>query len=139
MLGQLNSFLRRCCAGVFLLTIVVSCKQDIRPPDVLAPNEFANVLTEIYLAEARLTGKTLLRDSALQLFIPYEQHLFQQFHYSDSVIHKTYQYYFDRPEQLEKIYAAIIDTLNLREQKLRAAPQPKDTAIQTRKRILPPK
>ncbi|MBX2898277.1 MAG: DUF4296 domain-containing protein [Cyclobacteriaceae bacterium] len=119
--------------------MAVSCKQDIRPPDVLAPNEFANVLTEIYLAEARLTGKTLLRDSALQLFIPYEQHLFQQLHYSDSVIHKTYQYYFDRPEQLEKIYAAIIDTLNLREQKLRAAPQPKDTATQTRKRILPPK
>jgi hypothetical protein len=40
----------------------------------------------------------------------------------DSVISKSYQYYLDHTTELESIYDAVIDSLSLREQRLRQAP-----------------
>jgi hypothetical protein len=53
----------------------------------------------------------------MQLFLPYQQALENKFDTSDSVIQKTHQYYLDHPAELEQVYTAVIDTLNLMEQK----------------------
>lgn len=49
----------------------------------------------------------------------------------DSVVRKTQQYYVDHPEQLEKIYDSVIDTLSLRQQKVNK--KASDTFIEKRK------
>jgi hypothetical protein len=105
-----------------IILILSACKQETRPPGVLSPTEFSKILVEVYLAEARVNSTGLQRDSAIKLFVPYEEKLLQQFDLPDSVVRKTYQYYVDNPQQLEKIYDSVIDTLSLREQKLRTKP-----------------
>lgn len=96
-----------------------SCQRDNRPAGVLSPPELSKLMVEIYLAEARAGGHGLPRDSAAKYFAPQEQKIFAKAGVSDSTIRITYQYYIDHPQQFEKIYDAVIDSLNLREQKER--------------------
>jgi Domain of unknown function (DUF4296) len=124
-------------AVVFFIVSLTACKEETRPPGVLAPAEFSKILVEVYLAEARINSTALQRDSAIKLFVPYEEKLFQQFELPDSVVRKTYQYYVDHPKQLELIYDSVIDTLSLREQKLRTKSVEKDSIKE--KRIRKPK
>jgi hypothetical protein len=105
---------------IYMLIIFVfsaGCQQDKRPPDVLSKEEYAKYLVSIYVAEAKLNTLAITPDSAMKLFQPFEQSLTEKFGKSDSVIQKTYQYYLAHPEQLEQVYTAVIDTLNLMEQK----------------------
>jgi len=69
-----------------------------------------------------MNSSAIPRDSAALLFLPFEERLFQNLELSDSVVRKTYQYYVDNPEELEKIYDSVIDTLSLREKKMRTKP-----------------
>ncbi|MBX2895884.1 MAG: DUF4296 domain-containing protein [Cyclobacteriaceae bacterium] len=128
-MGHLKNYL--------LLSILslLACKQETPPPDILSPAEFSKFLVEVYLAEARMNSTALQRDSAIKVFAAYENKLFNQFNLSDSIILKTQQYYMDHPQQLEKIYDSVIDTLNLREKKLQN--RPADT-LQKENRIRKP-
>ena len=56
----------------------------------------------------------------MKLFQPFERSLQQKFGASDSTIQKTYQWYLGHPQQWEEVYTAVIDTLNLLEQKANA-------------------
>jgi hypothetical protein len=87
------------------------------------------------MAEARMNSTALPRDSAVKLFAAYEDKMLQRFELPDSVVLKTQQYYVDHPEQLEKIYDSVIDTLSLREKKLRT--KPVDT-LRKEKRVVKP-
>lgn len=111
-----NSFILLIC----MLAGLTACTKKAPPPGVLSPAEFSKILVEIYLAEARMNSQAVHRDSAALLFLPFEERLLHNFELPDSVMRKTYQYYVDNPEQLEKIYDSVIDTLSLREKKTRA-------------------
>lgn len=108
---------------IFLVTIlfvVAGCQQEKRPPGVLDKEEYARFLVSVYVAESKLNTYAITPDSAMKLFLPYQEALEKKFGTPDSVIQKTYQYYLDHPEELELVYAAVIDTLNLMEQKATA-------------------
>lgn len=112
---QHKTFIAALC---ILIGVVVACKEETRPPGVLSPAAFSKILVDVYLAEARMSSTSLSRDSAVKIFAPYEEKLFQQLGLPDSVVRQTYQYYVDNPAELEKIYDSVIDTLSLRQQKL---------------------
>jgi len=42
----------------------------------------------------------------------------------DSILKKTYSYYLAHPKELEQVYDAVIDTLVLRDQRIKKSPQP---------------
>jgi hypothetical protein len=108
---------------IFLLAIlftVASCRQEKRPTGILNKEDYARFLVSVYVAESKLNTYAITPDSAMKLFLPYQQALEKKFATPDSVIQKTYQYYLDHPEELELVYAAVIDTLNLMEQKATA-------------------
>jgi hypothetical protein len=105
---------------IFLIVLAISsCQKETRPNDVLAPEELSKLMVELYLAESRMSGLNIMTDSALKFFIPFEEKLKAKHGIADSVLRKSYQYYVSHPEQLEKIYDSVIDTLGLREQKER--------------------
>jgi hypothetical protein len=109
---------------LIILIFAFGCQND-RPTGVLSKKEYANYLVSVYLAEAKLNTLAVTPDSAMKLFQPFEQSLLKKFNTSDSVIQKTYQYYLGHPEELELVYTAVIDTLNLLEQKTVLEQQPK--------------
>jgi hypothetical protein len=108
---------------LIVLIFTVGCKQEKTPAGILNKEEYAEYLVNVYVAEAKLNTFAITPDSAMRLFIPFEHSLVKKFDVSDSVIHKTYQYYLAHPDQLEEVFTSVIDTLNLREQKANSRPQ----------------
>jgi len=103
-------------------SIFFSCDKEKAPKDILTQDQLTKIMIEFYLGEAKLSNYTLPYDSARKLFIPFEAAVLQKYQVSDSTLLKTYQYYFDHPKELEKIYEIVIDSLNLRERKAGGMP-----------------
>lgn len=114
-------------ASVLLLVITlfgaVSCqpKKSEAPP--LSRDQMVGLMMEIYLAEARTMLIPAVKDSSYRLFLAYQDTLMHRRGVSDSTLRKAYAYYLEHPNELEAIYDAIIDSLSLKEQRLREAPQ----------------
>jgi hypothetical protein len=103
---------------ILLLTLAISCQEkEKETKGVLTQTELSAFLIEMYLAEARIDNISIQKDSAIKLFLPYEEKLMKKFNLTDSTLKKTYQYYIDHPKEMEIVYDAVIDTLNLREQR----------------------
>jgi hypothetical protein len=113
-----NSRMRQFTYTIFLLTLFFSCQEkEKETKGILTKAELSAFLIEMYLAEARIDNLSIVKDSAIKLFLPYEEKLMKKFNLADSTLKKTYQYYIDHPKEMEMVYDALIDTLNLREQR----------------------
>ncbi len=103
-------FLLICC-------LLGACKPETRPEGVMTREELSRFLVDIYLAESRLIVNPLQKDSAMKIFLPFEQKFLIEKGLSDSTVKKTYEYYLAHPKELEAVYDVVIDTLSLREQR----------------------
>lgn len=102
---------------VMIIFLVMGCKKQQRPDDVLSREEYASFLVEVFLAEGKLNSLGIPVDSAMKLYLPFEVALQQQRGLTDSVLVRTKEYYLAHPNEMEQVYAAVVDTLNLREQR----------------------
>ncbi len=103
--------------AVALGFVTTGCDNEEVPEGILPKEQLTNIMIDFYLSESRLNGYSISKDSARKLFIPYEDSVLMKYGVSDSALQKTYQYYFDHPIELEKIYEVVIDSLSLRERK----------------------
>jgi hypothetical protein len=101
-----------------------SCRSKEAKVEILPQDQLVAIMIEFYLAEARLGNLSIKQDSAKMLFIPFEESVLKKYGVSDSVLNKTYQYYFDHPSEMEKIYEVVLDSLSLRERKATSAVNP---------------
>ncbi len=81
-----------------------------------------NTLLDVYVAEQKIVSLDLLRDSSEFLFKKLNEKVLESKHVPDSVLKKSFEYYLERPKELEKIYTALVDSLNLREQQSNSKP-----------------
>jgi hypothetical protein len=70
------------------------------------------------MAEQKVNKLSLDTDSAQIVFEKIKGRVFTDTGIPDSVFKKSYDYYVDRPKELELIYTSLVDTLNLYEQRL---------------------
>ena len=75
-------------------------------------------MTDLYLVEQKASTVGVSRDSTTQLLRQMTPEIFKQVGTSDSIFRLSFDYYMERPKQMEEIYNALIDSLNLREQKM---------------------
>jgi hypothetical protein len=101
---------------IAILTIVSCSGKEERPKGILAPEEMAIILSDIYLAEHKASNIGLVQDSAKVVLKHYELKIFDDRNTTDSIYKKSFQYYLDHPDKLEAIYDIVIDTVSLREQ-----------------------
>jgi Domain of unknown function (DUF4296) len=113
----LISGVKKASCYLLVLMLVCSCTKEEKATGILSKEEMAAVMVNVYLAEARLNSSLMVRDSARQIFKPYEDKLLSEKGIQDSVLKKSYLYYLEHTRELEQIYDAVIDTLALREQK----------------------
>lgn len=116
LLSPKISFLMMACALAIGL-ICISCKKEQPPKDILSKEQLTEIMMEFYLGEAKLSGLPIQYDSSSKLFIPFEESVLKKYGVADTTLYKSYQYYFDHPIELEKIYEIVIDSLSLRERK----------------------
>ena len=104
------------------ITFLFSCGGEERPADILTPEDMVNSLIELYVMEGKVSNIPANRDSVLKIFDYMEIRTFEKLGISDTVFKKSYNYYLDRPKELEEIYTILIDSLSLREQQEKVGP-----------------
>jgi hypothetical protein len=95
--------------------LVLACAREKVPAGVLSEPEMVAVLTDIYLTEEK-ARHAIASDSVKQVFPKFEAKIFEKAGTQDSVFRKSLEYYLAHPKQLENIYTALIDSLNLKAQ-----------------------
>ncbi|CAN5355939.1 hypothetical protein BH09BAC3_BH09BAC3_09410 [soil metagenome] len=107
---------------ILILSTTISCKKDKEPEGILSQGQMVDWMLDIYLAEARTQSFTFSRDSVYKVFLPYQDSIMRQKGISDSLLQKSFQYYFENPAKLEAVYDIVIDSLSLQEQRLLPGP-----------------
>lgn len=104
---------------------LVSCSktEEKRPDYILSQEKMVEALAEVYIAEQKVQRLTLNVDTASLIFGSMEKKVFENLNVPDSVFRASFDYYMDHPKEMEMIYAVLIDSLQLREQRVtREAP-----------------
>ena len=104
------------CAAV-VLALAASCNTNKKPEGVLSKAEMVQILEEMYLAEEKINRLGVPRDSAKEVFEVMGEKVFKDAAAKDSVFQRSFDYYMDHPKEMELIYTALVDTLQLREQR----------------------
>jgi hypothetical protein len=109
--------------GIFLIGMACfSCGEgDREASPILTKPEMVRALTEIYLSEQKINRLGIPRDSAEKEFERFKKVIFRNIGVSDSVFKRSFDYYMDRPKEMEQIYTALVDSLSLMEQRLDSA------------------
>jgi hypothetical protein len=101
------------------MLVFLSCgKKETVPEDILSQDQMVSVLSELYILENKISSLGVTRDSLTQIFGAMKGKVFEKSGVSDSTFSKSLNYYVDHPKNLEEIYTVLIDSLNLREQRL---------------------
>jgi len=95
---------------------VFSCSEK-KPEGVLTKKEMVKVLMEVYLAEDKVSRLSLKPDSSKKVFAVFKDKVFDKVAVKDSLFDASFDYYMNRPKDMETIYTALVDSLNLREQR----------------------
>ena len=75
------------------------------------------MLTEIYIAEDKVNRLSVDPDSSHRIFEDFRRKIGEKTGIPDSVFRRSLDYYTARPQEMEQIYAALVDSLNLKEQR----------------------
>lgn len=85
-----------------------------KPPNLLSKEKMISFLIDLHLAEAKMSYiGTKNADSTEMLFRHYEKYLFEKHQIDDSSYYQSYQYYLVHMDQLDEIYSAVVDSLNV--------------------------
>ena len=104
-----------------ILILVLSCqRKDKVPEGILTRDQMVSVMSELYVLEQKLSTLGIKRDSIAQIFQEMKDPIFENAGITDSVFKRSLNYYMDHPQVLEGIYTSLVDSLNLREQRVRS-------------------
>jgi len=118
--GWMTRFILR--GSICVLILCCSCgDSDRSKDDILTREEMVKALTEIYLAEQKVNRLGVARDSAEHEFARFKQVVFKKIEVSDSVFKRSFDYYMDRPKEMEIIFTALVDSLSLMEQRIESS------------------
>ncbi|MDQ2657601.1 MAG: DUF4296 domain-containing protein [Bacteroidota bacterium] len=101
---------------LFIAVSLLSCGKKV-PPGILSKQEMVQIMEELYISEEKVNQLALPRDSAKNVFGVISGKLFEDAAVTDSIFRKSFDYYMERPREMELIYTALVDTLQLREQR----------------------
>lgn len=108
--------------GLVFMTLF-SCKEKEKPQDILPPAEMVKILGDLYITEEMVNKLGVDRDSSTKAFDYLDNKIFEKYGTADTLFKRSLNYYLERPDEIEKIYSTLIDSLNLREQRL-SIPEP---------------
>jgi hypothetical protein len=108
---------------MLLMILLFSCQQRKEvPAGVLSHDEMARVFSELYITEEKILRMNLPADSNTAVAKILEEKVFEKTGVPDSIFAMSFEYYMANPRELELIYTALVDSLQLKEQR---TPSPK--------------
>ena len=101
-----------------LLLLLLACETKQKPKGILSHHDMVKVLREIYIAEDKVNRIGVQVDSSARIFEIMKEKIAAKTGIPDSTFRRSMQYYVNKPKELELIYTALVDSLNLQEQRL---------------------
>ena len=111
-----NDFFRSIFILLTALAWMTSCGEK-RPEGILSKQQMVQIMEEIYIAEEKVNHLALPRDSAKGVAASMTAKVFEEAAVNDTIFRQSFDYYMERPQEMELIYTALVDTLQLREQR----------------------
>jgi hypothetical protein len=97
--------------GAWLLS-ACSAPEDERPDNLVPEDRMAEILTQVHIAEARVSRLGLRSvDSSNIVYKHLEGQIFQKFKVDTSAYRKSYIYYSSHPKDMEVIYKRVTEKL----------------------------
>lgn len=109
--------------GLAALLALPACQrpeQAPKPDDLLSREQVISVLADVHVLESQVEQSRLNTDSARALFLQQRKLLMKRHNVSDSAFLHSYRYYGSHGKDLDEIYGAVNDTLELRVKQLGA-------------------
>ena len=95
--------------------IITSCDSEINE-DIVNKEKMVKILIDMHLAEEAIENLSFNKDTLEALFARKEQEILDKYSISEELYRKSYSYYFFEPEELDKVYAIMLDSLLLYQQ-----------------------
>ena len=106
------------CLIAFMLIGSWGCGNGADPTNgVLSRDDMVRIMAEVYVTEEKVGRLGLRQDSAVEVFEGLKMRFFSDLGVRDSVFQKSLEYYAARPEEMQKLYEILVDSLQLREQR----------------------
>ena len=109
---------------ILVLAFGSSCLGGHPAEKILTHQEMVHALKEIYKVEEKVKRMRVDRDSSEKVNTLFLAKTFQKLKIEDDQFKASFDYYMDRPQELELIYAALVDSLSLEEHKSINHPKP---------------
>ncbi len=103
-----------------LILVLAACGNSEKPEGILTEKQMVNIMTELYLAEEKVNKLPIPYDSVKEIFPLFSERAFTKTGVSDSIFRKSLDYYMSEPEKMEGIYTTLVDSLNLKAQRVAA-------------------
>lgn len=102
--------------------LMLSCGGSEKVPEVVyQEDEMVDILLDIYLAQAKVgQNRAIKRDSAEVLYKYYENYLLDKHGTDTTTFYNSLIYYFQEPDKFDRINEIVLDSLNLRLEKIEA-------------------
>lgn len=114
----INKFKAARYCVLFLALLLVACAREQQtPPGILSKTDVARVLAEVYVTEEKVSRLSLEYDSASEVFFLMRDNISRKTGVPDSLFRKSLKYYSQHPRDIQEIYAIVVDSLQLREQR----------------------
>ncbi|MFD2512633.1 DUF4296 domain-containing protein [Pontibacter locisalis] len=107
---------------LFCLVLLGCGNQGSDKPEGLVPQDkMIQILADIHIAESQIETKVIYPDTALMTFNYWQKEILEKHGVEEERFRDTYRYYQDNLKEMDVLYEIIIDTLSVRETKMRAA------------------
>jgi hypothetical protein len=96
---------------VVLITSCTSPEEEGIPENVLSPEKFTSVMIDVQITEG-------MRAQGVDIITPGEgvegayEEIFSKHQINKEAFDESYNYYLDHPDQMEKIYEQVLDSLS---------------------------
>lgn len=103
---------------ILAMVMAMSCAGDknAKPPaGLIARDTMVNLLVDMHVAQADVGMRNLPQDSADNLIFIKRTKILKSHNVDEEAFRDSYSYYLNNIQQMEEIYARIVDSLGLKE------------------------
>ncbi len=100
-----------------MLLLLTACVKPVEPPPgTLSKDKMVDILIDIHIAEARAGQVNLRSQDSTQMYYNYlEAKVFKKHKIDTATYNRSYRFYTNNMKYMDEIYAAVVDSLSLRE------------------------
>lgn len=96
-------------------------EKDQLPKGLISKDTMVMVLSDLHIAQARVGVKNFTPDSSDIYYMTLKYSILDSFNIEEEAFKNSYSYYLNHVEEMDGIYARVVDSLGLKEAQAKAA------------------